>query len=497
MELDEIISSFLKYGEEKEFFPLEDEIYVSNELLWLFKGTSFKKSEKTVSYKEAVKEGLEYAKEHDLCELDNLNQMDNFEAKIIDMMIKKPSEITKMFWEKYKASKRGATDWYYQFSKDTSYVKADRLSKNICYKYESKYAPLDITINLSKPEKDPKEIARLKTIKSSSYPLCALCKENEGFYGSYNQAGRSNHRIIPLKLDGDDFFFQYSPYGYFNEHCILLSTSHSPMKIDEKTFRRFVSFLDIFPDYLLGSNADLPIVGGSILTHEHYQGGRYVFPINKAKTLFDFKLNGFKDVKGEVVDWPMTDLRISSKDKNELIKAASKILACWREYSDPENDILACTDGEMHNTISPISRMDEGSYQFDLVLRNNRVSEEYPDGIFHPHKDKHHIKKENIGLIEVMGLAILPGRLHNELNLCSEYLMDSTKQYDSSIDKHLPWLNELKKKYSPKDLKEADNIIRKEVGLVFEGVLEDAGVYKLNPKGIEGIHRFVAYVNNK
>ena len=496
MNLDSVISSFIAYGLEKGFFTSEDEIYVSNRLLHLFRGTSFKKTEEILPFKEALRQAIGFARDNRIEELDNLNQEDNLEAEIIDLMLPRPSEITRIFYQKYRKSPKDATDWYYQFSKDTDYVKTERLAKNIFYKTVQEQTELDITINLSKPEKDPKEIARLKTIKNTSYPLCALCKENEGFYGSYSQAGRSDHRIIPVKLGGHDFFFQYSPYGYFNEHCIILDSVHRPMEISEDTFRRFADFLDWIPHYLIGSNADLPIVGGSILTHEHYQGGNYVFPLNKAEKAFDFKLDRFRSVRGEYMKWPLSDLKLFSEDREEIIKACSYVLAAWRKYSDARAGIIASDKDGLHNTITPIARKVGGEYQIDLVLRNNRTSGEYPDGIFHPHKDKHHIKKENIGLIEVMGLAILPGRLISELDLCADYLVTGIRPEDPSVDKHMDWVRKIRAGYPRFESKEdARRVLKNEVGLVFKHVLDDCGVFKQDEKGFKEAEDFINNLN--
>jgi UDPglucose--hexose-1-phosphate uridylyltransferase len=494
MTLAEIISSLVAYGVEKGLTGEENRVYAENELLRLFGGSEYARSGKIHPFPEALAAALAYAKEQKLAEMDNLNEEDNFAAALLDRLMGRPSEVISRFWELYKESPRKATDWYYQFAIASLYVRQDRLQKNIEYSIQGEKAALDITINLSKPEKDPKEIARLGTLKSSSYPKCALCRENEGFYGSYSQAGRSNHRLIPLKLNGENFFFQYSPYGYYNEHCIVLKEEHVPMVIDEKTFLRLFDFLDLFPHYFLGSNADLPIVGGSILSHEHYQGGRHVFPLERAPLKKEVTFKGFEDISAGLVAWPVSVLRLTSSDRERLTELCVKILNKWRTYSDESLGILSSENGVGHNTLTPIARRQGAGYQIDLALRNNRTSAQYPLGIYHPHPEYFHIKKENIGLIEVMGLAILPGRLKDELALCQTELVHPSAEPAPALEKHLAWLQEVRKRHPEANEENAEAIIRQETGLVFEKVLECCGVYKDTPEGLAGFLRFVKAV---
>lgn len=490
MDINEVITGLVAYARSKDFIPEEDEVYVTNRLLDLFRLDTYELKKSSHSIEEIMDAALAYAKKNNLRELENQNEFDNFDAEIMDVIMPRPSQVIARFNQLLKESPQKATDYFHKLSIDDRYVRMDRLKKNIVYHMKGKMTELDITINLSKPEKDPKEIAKAMSMPSSSYPKCLLCKENEGYYGTYTHPGRSNHRIIPLTLNKEKFFFQYSPYEYFNEHCIVLKAEHVPMEISEKTFRRFVDFLNIFPHYVIGSNADLPIVGGSILFHEHFQGGRYEFPLARAQVLYDFSIAKYPLVSCYVVDWPVSVIRMDSKDSEQLIEAASFVLAVWRKYSDPENDIIAF-DSVQHNTISPVARMKDGHYEMDLALRNNRTDAEYPDGIFHPHKEFQHIKKENIGLIEVMGLAILPGRLVNELALVSDYLLKKTPVIDPSILKHEEWMRMLQKKYqfATDNIKQ---ILKQEVGLVFEQVLENCGVFKRTPQGEKGFNKFIA-----
>jgi len=492
MEINKIISSLIQYALKNKFIAAEDQIYCTNRLLELFQLDTYESTEGEENFALVMEEALNYAKKHHLRTFENQNEIDCFDALIMDTIMPRPSGVISKFRELYhKVSPQDATDWYYDFSIKSRYIRKDRLAKNIVYSTKGKKVDLDITINLSKPEKDPKEIARLRTIKSSSYPKCLLCKENEGYYGTYSHPGRSNHRIIPIKLNGEDFFLQYSPYGYFNEHCIVFKSEHSPMSITKDTFKRFVDFLDLFPHYMIGSNADLPIVGGSILSHEHFQGGNYEFPLNRAEDIYTFKVADFPDVKCSILNWPLSVIRLQTTDRDALVELSDRILRKWRSYSDSSSGIVAVdAEGNKHNTITPISRRKEGLYEIDLVLRNNLTSEEYPDGIFHPHKELHHIKRENIGLIEVMGLAVLPGRLKRELSLCGEYLLGRTGEVDPSIEKHLPWLEQIKSKREINS-KNVEKVLREEVGFVFEQVLTDCGVFKLTKDGLESFKKFI------
>lgn len=492
MKESDIVVSILAYGLKEGFLSPEDYIYSSNKLLHLFKMSSLEEG-KTYPLEEALQAAIELGKAKSLEEMDNLNQEDCFEAEIMDQIMPRPYEVIQKFYGLLKINPCEALSYMYDFAIKTRYVRLDRLKKNVSYEVEGEKCSLDITINLSKPEKDPKEIAKGALIKSSSYPACALCKENEGFYGSFKQAGRSNIRLIPLKLNNEDFYFQYSPYGYFNEHCIVLKKEHEKMTIDEKTLRRLFDFVDLFPSYFLGSNADLPIVGGSILSHEHYQGGNYLFQLDKAKGKERFSFASFPEVEAEIVDWPISVIRAYSSSREELMAFGDKVIASWRSYSDEGNMIYAQTDGVMHNTVNPILRKNNGVYQLSLALRNNFTTEKYPLGLFHPHPEYFHIKKENIGLIEVMGLAILPGRLVKELKACGDYLLNQMKEGDEGlISSHLSWLEELKRKYKGLfDKKTISQVLNNEAGLVFEKVLECVGVFKDTAEGLEGFRKFI------
>ena len=493
MSIDKIISSLIAYALRNKFIDSQDEIYCTNRLLELFQCETYRKTDSDSNIDNVMKEALNYAVQKKLRSFENQNEIDCFDALIMDTILPRPSQVITKFNHLYHQSPKIATDWYYDLAIKSRYVRKDRLAKNIMYSYHRHDIDLVITINLSKPEKDPKEIARLRSTPSSSYPKCLLCKENEGYYGSYSHPGRSNHRIIPLSLGDEDFFLQYSPYGYFNEHCIILKKEHVPMAITSNTFKQFVDFVDKFPHYLIGSNADLPIVGGSILSHEHFQGGRYEFPLNRASDLWQFKLLEFPACQFSILNWPMSVIKIKTTKSDELINASTNILLTWRNYTDVESEIVATElDGTIHNTITPILRQQNGVYEMYLVLRNNNTSAKYPDGIFHPHPKLHHIKKENIGLIEVMGLAILPGRLKKELAECRKYLLDpENNRSGDSIQKHMSWLNEIKLKYSIDD-KNVDSILKDEVALAFNQVLKDCGVFKMNNQGNCSFKKFIS-----
>jgi UDPglucose--hexose-1-phosphate uridylyltransferase len=491
MEINKVISSLIAYALKNDFIPREDEVYCTNRLLEIFNLEAYEPTPISDSIDEIMEAALVYAKENKLRDFENQNELDCFDALIMDAILPRPSQVIDKFNSLKSISPKEATDWYYDFSIKSRYIRTDRLAKNIVYSVKGEKNDLDITINLSKPEKDPKEIARLRTIKSSSYPKCLLCKENEGYYGTYSKPGRSNHRIIPIEINNEKFFLQYSPYGYFNEHCIILKSEHSPMTISKDTFKRFVDFLEQFPHYMIGSNADLPIVGGSILSHEHFQGGNYEFPLTKTNSIYKFKIEGFESCDCSILNWPMSVIRIQTKNKNDLVELSNKILTKWRNYTDVEGGIIAYDEDKTpHNTITPISRMRKDKYEIDLVLRNNLTSQEHPDGIFHPHQELHHIKKENIGLIEVMGLAVLPGRLKDELNLCGKYLIDEDKDINPLIEKHMDWLKQLSLKHTFTK-ENVEDILRQEVGLVFERVLTDCGVYKLNTEGLDAFKKFI------
>ena len=390
-----------------------------------------------------------------------------------------------------------ATKYYYDLSKASNYIRVSRVAKNLSWKAATKYGDLDITINLSKPEKDPKAIAMAKSLPSSNYPKCLLCKENVGYAGTLNHPARQNHRIIPLELTEEEWFLQYSPYVYYNEHCIVLKGAHEPMKISRLTFERLLQFVEQFNHYFLGSNADLPIVGGSILTHDHFQGGAYEFAMGTAPILKTLNVLNYADVEVGFVNWPLSVLRLKGESRERLVELGEIILNAWREYSDEALGIFASTDGVPHNTITPIARFKNGKYELDLVLRNNRTSDEHPDGIYHPHAHLHHLKKENIGLIEVMGLAVLPGRLKDELEVVKQALItrDSKVLEEVGLEKHLPWLNEMLARYESVSADEVMSIVETEVGQKFVEILECCGVYKLTDEGLEGIQRFINSIN--
>ena len=413
-------------------------------------------------------------------------------ADLMDLVTPCPSQVNRDFWDTYAQSPEQAIADFYQLSQKNDYIKLKAIAKNIAYRVPSDYGELEITINLSKPEKDPKEIAAAKLVKSSNYPQCQLCMENEGYHGRVNHPARSNHRIIRFDISGQEWGFQYSPYAYFNEHCIFLDSKHRPMGISRQSFERLLAIVEQFPGYFAGSNADLPIVGGSILTHDHYQGGRHVFPMEVAPIQKSFTFAGFKTVKAGIVQWPMSVIRLTSDSKEDLTELADKILLAWGQYSDPSVQVLAESNGTPHHTITPIARKRDGQFELDLVLRDNQTSPEHPDGIYHPHKDVQHIKKENIGLIEVMGLAILPPRLKEEVEQVAAYLVGK----DVSVaDYHQAWADELKESHpNLTDKDQALNIVQESVGKIFARVLEDAGVYKQTEEGQAAFMRFVEQV---
>ncbi|MFS9143758.1 UDP-glucose--hexose-1-phosphate uridylyltransferase [Streptococcus infantis] len=413
-------------------------------------------------------------------------------ADLMDLVTPCPSQVNRDFWDTYAQSPEQAIADFYQLSQKNDYIKLKAIAKNIAYRVLSDYGELEITINLSKPEKDPKEIAAAKLVKSSNYPQCQLCMENEGYHGRVNHPARSNHRIIRFDISGQEWGFQYSPYAYFNEHCIFLDSKHRPMVISRQSFERLLAIVEQFPGYFAGSNADLPIVGGSILTHDHYQGGRHVFPMEVAHLQKNFTFEGFEAVKAGIVQWPMSVIRLTSDSKGDLTELADKILLAWRQYSDTSVQVLAESNGTPHHTITPIARKRDGQFELDLVLRDNQTSPEHPDGIYHPHKDVQHIKKENIGLIEVMGLAILPPRLKEEVEQVAAYLVGE----DVSVsDYHQEWADELKESHPGlTDKVQALEIVQESVGKIFARVLEDAGVYKQTEEGQAAFMRFVEQV---
>lgn len=518
--IQEYILELTRYGLATGLVAPEDERYTINRLLELFGLEGIedavaaeyeKKPRMTQEEAEAALEGilagmLDYAAAQGLLPEDTITYRDLFDTKIMSVLMPRPSEVVCRFRQLYQTqSAQAATDYFYKLSRDSDYIRRYRIGKDVKWTADTEYGTLDITINLSKPEKDPKAIAAAKLAKQSGYPKCLLCKENEGYAGRINHPARQNHRIIPVTINNSDWFFQYSPYVYYNEHCIIFNGAHTPMKIERATFGKLLDFVTQFPHYFVGSNADLPIVGGSILSHDHFQGGHYEFAMAKAPIEKEISFAGFEDVRAGIVKWPMSVIRIRAKEKERLIELADKLLLAWRGYTDAEAFVLAETEGEPHNTITPIARRREGEYELDLVLRNNITTEEHPLGVYHPHAKLHHIKKENIGLIEVMGLAVLPARLKDEMTALEQALLDGASiRNDAVLSKHADWVEEFLPKYgltvgcglegevSPEKLHE---MIQTEIGLVFMQVLEDAGVYKCTKEGREAFLRFVEYVN--
>ena len=425
---------------------------------------------------------------------EGITESDLFDARLMGLLPPRPGEVIRRFRSLYAESPEKATDWYYDLSRATDYIRSYRIVKDVKWPAATEYGDLDITINLSKPEKDPKAIAAAGKAKASGYPKCLLCREAEGYAGRLNYPARANHRLIPLTLNGEDYFLQYSPYVYYNEHCIVLNREHVPMKIDRGTFLRLLDFVDQFPHYFLGSNADLPIVGGSILSHDHFQGGHYCFAMEKAPVERELSFAGFADVQAGIVKWPMSVIRLRGADRVRVADLADRILNAWRGYTDESVSVFACTDGEPHNTITPIARRRGTDFELDLVLRNNLTTEQYPLGLFHPHQELHHIKKENIGLIEVMGLAVLPARLKNELKELGDALVSGGDLYATgSLAAHAPWAEELKTRYTF-TADNAEDILRAEVGEVFKTVLEHAGVFKRDEAGRAAFLRFAQSV---
>ena len=438
---------------------------------------------------------LDYACEQGITE-NSVGYRDLFDTKLMDCLMPRPTEVTAKFWKIYEEQgARAATDYFYKLSQDSDYIRRYRVCKDQKWVAETPYGNLDITINLSKPEKDPKAIAAAKLAKQSGYPKCLLCMENEGYAGRLNHPARNNHRIIRITVNDSQWGFQYSPYVYYNEHCIVFNGQHTPMKIERAAFIKLFDFVKQFPHYFLGSNADLPIVGGSILSHDHFQGGHYTFAMAKAGMEQHFVMPGFEDVEAGIVYWPMSVLRLRGKDPEKLIDLGDKVLGAWRGYTDEAAFVYAETDSEPHNTITPIARKNGEWYELDLVLRNNITTEEFPLGVYHPHQDLHHIKKENIGLIEVMGLAVLPSRLKDELALLGEYLMEGKDiRSNEMLEKHADWVEEFRPSYGEITRENVEKILQDEVGKVFARVLEDAGVYKCTPEGRKAFGRFLESV---
>ncbi|MGN0552911.1 MAG: UDP-glucose--hexose-1-phosphate uridylyltransferase [Oscillospiraceae bacterium] len=494
------IRKLICYGLENNLITAEDRIYSANAIIHKLGMDEYLPPDENycnVELEPVLADILEYAVENGIIE-DSIVYKDLFDTEIMGCLTPRPSEVIEKFRKIYREkSPQAATDFYYKFSCDTDYIRRYRIKKDVKWTTETEYGTLDVTINLSKPEKDPKAIAAALNAKQSSYPKCQLCEENVGYAGRVNHPARENHRIIPIKINGDRWAFQYSPYVYYNEHCIVLNCLHTPMKIDRDAFAKLFDFVEQFPHYFVGSNADLPIVGGSILTHEHFQGGRYTFAMEKATVEEEFTFKGFEDVKAGRVKWPMSVIRISCHDYERLVELGDKILTAWRGYTDKDAFIFAETDGVPHNTITPIARKRGNDYELDLVLRNNITTDECPLGVYHPHSELHHIKKENIGLIEVMGLAVLPARLKGEMEKLADVLVNkgvSAVRSDPDLEKHADWAEEFAPKYDI-TAENVDGIIKQEIGAVFAKVLEHAGVYKRNAEGEEAFRRFVASVN--
>jgi UDPglucose--hexose-1-phosphate uridylyltransferase len=511
--IQENILDLVSYGLATGLIEPDDRIYTINRLLELFEVDAIEdavfeahaqKPELTQKTAEEALEGilaqmLDYAFEQGIMKENSIVYRDLFDTKIMSTLVARPSEIRENFNRFYRASPQLATDYFYKLSCDSNYIRRQRIKKDAKWVTKTEFGDLDITINLSKPEKDPKAIAAAKNMKQSAYPKCQLCKENEGYAGRVNHPARQNHRIIPIRLDNSDWYFQYSPYVYYNEHCIVFNGEHTPMKIERATFVRLLDFVTQFPHYFLGSNADLPIVGGSILTHDHFQGGRYTFAMEKAPLEKEFRFEGFSDIQAGIVHWPMSVIRIKGADKERLIDLADRILQTWRGYTDEEAFIFAETDGEPHNTITPIARRRGEDFELDLVLRNNITTEEHPLGVYHPHEKLHHIKKENIGLIEVMGLAVLPARLNKELGEIADALNAfGDLRATETLASHADWIEqEVLPKYSWSQfgMEDTPDILGEEVGQQFKEVLIDAGVYKCTEEGRAAFMRFIEAVH--
>ena len=495
------IEKLLAFAESMKLIESEDVVYSRNNLLAVFGLDDCEEVTETFEIEkpyDILNRMCDWAAEKGLIE-NTFDERDLFDTKVMGELTPRPSEVIRKFKEDYKVSPETATDNYYAFSQNTNYIRVDRIAKNLHWLADTEYGNIEITVNLSKPEKDPRDIAKAKLAPQSSYPKCLLCKENEGYQGRMNHPARQNHRIIPVTLTNESWFLQYSPYVYYNEHCILFSGEHRPMKISRGSFERVLEFVDIFPHYFVGSNADLPIVGGSILSHDHFQGGHHDFPMAVAEAEETFTIKGFEDVAVEKVKWPMSVIRLRGESKEKLVDLSDKILTAWRGYSDEKCEISAFTGDTPHNTITPIARKKNGSYEIDLVLRNNRTSEEYPLGIFHPHQELHHIKKENIGLIEVMGLAVLPGRLKEETKILKTLMVEknavSLIRENEKVEKHADWCEEILKKYENITAENIENIIKVEIGIAFSKVLENAGVYKQDEEGKAGYRRFIEFLN--
>lgn len=495
IQISTIISQFIAKGEQLGWIHPLDKLYITNRLLQLLKVIEY--TPNTPDELPELLDSLDQLRHYAVVEglIENIGHAkEQFEAAVMDLITPLPSELNRIFWEKYAQNKQDATNYFYALSQANDYIKTRNIAKNIAFTTPSSYGDLEITINLSKPEKDPKEIAAAKLAPASNYPKCLLCMENEGYQGRNNHPARQNHRIVRLTLNGRPYGMQYSPYVYYNEHSIFLSESHTPMAVNRQCFDNLLAIVDVLPHYFAGSNADLPIVGGSILSHDHYQGGRHIFPMEKASAYQSVTLINHPHLEAELVNWPMSVIRLRGSNATDLANAAEDILTKWRSYSDEDADILAYSNDTPHNTITPIARRKGDLFEMDLVLRNNRTTDEFPDGIFHPHQDVQHIKKENIGLIEVMGLAILPPRLVEEVALIERFLLDEIALTDVP-QLHQTWAQELREQHTNTTASNVHDIVEKAIGSKFARVLEDAGVYKQTTEGRQAFERFLSYIN--
>lgn len=494
--INSAINALVKYGMERDLIKPVDKSYVINQILEVLRLDSYEDNnlEQSFSLQEILSIITDYAVASGIIE-DSIVFRDLFDTKIMGCLVPYPHEVIDTFNTLYKKSPKDATDWYYEFSQNTDYIRKYRIEKDLRWTAVTDYGKLDISINLSKPEKDPKAIAAAKLVKQSSYPKCMLCHENEGYAGKINHPARQNHRVIPLTIDNESWYFQYSPYVYYNEHCIVFNEKHIPMIINQNTFRKLFDFVKQFPHYFVGSNADLPIVGGSILSHDHFQGGRYEFAMERAQIEESFNIKGFEDVEVGIVKWPMSVIRIRHKDSERLVELAGVFLDKWRHYNDNDVFIFAETDGEPHNTITPIARKRGDIFELDLVLRNNIITEEHPLGVYHPHANLHHIKKENIGLIEVMGLAVLPSRLNREFLMLQDCIINHKDLWkNNETAKHALWVESFLPKYPSVTAENIQEILEYETGLVFVQILEDSGVFKRNKQGQDAFKKFICSI---
>ncbi len=492
--LSDAIKKLVQYGISSGLTPECERIYTTNLLLDCFHEDEYVDTDcalQNIILEDVLKELLDEAVARNIID-DNIVSRDLFDTKLMNCLMPRPAQVQAEFWKRYEASPKEATDYFYKLSQDSDYIRRYRVCKDQKWTVDTDYGVLDVTINLSKPEKDPKAIAAARNAKTSSYPKCLLCIENEGYAGRTNHPARENHRIMPITVNDSKWGFQYSPYVYYNEHCIVFNGQHVPMKIEKNTFRKLFDFVKLFPHYFLGSNADLPIVGGSILSHDHFQGGNYTFAMAKAPFIREFTIDGFEDVKAGIVKWPLSVIRLQGKDENRIIELADHILKAWRSYTDESAFIFAETDGQPHNTITPIARMHDDMYELDLTLRNNITTDEHPLGVYHPHAKLHHIKKENIGLIEVMGLAVLPARLKGEMELLAEYILEKKDIRSNEIlEKHADWVEDFLPQYETITAENINSILQQEIGKVFCQVLEDAGVYKCTEQGLASFQKFI------